>query len=121
MAITGRLNHRAVDNGDVEVYPSEYPFEHNSDYVPDPYTTPIKSIDDYEMYQIMEFFHSYHDAYRLGVDLQMIQAWLAVAPYSKNYTVSTVFLINMEDQIILSQIRCHTFNVLTNQGHCGIG
>ena len=26
LAIMGRLNHRDVDNGDVEVQPSEYPF-----------------------------------------------------------------------------------------------
>ena len=45
-AIVGRINHRAVDNGYVEIYPSYYPFESTSDSVPDPYTTLIKSIDD---------------------------------------------------------------------------
>ena len=27
LAIIGRLNHHAIDNGDVEVHPSEYTFE----------------------------------------------------------------------------------------------
>ena len=45
-SIKGKLNHCAIGNGDVEVHPSEYPFEYTSEYVPDPDTTPIKSIDD---------------------------------------------------------------------------
>ena len=45
----GRLNHHSIDNGDVEVHPSEFPVEFNSESVPDPDTTPIKSIDDDEM------------------------------------------------------------------------
>ena len=49
LAIMGILNNHVVDNGDVEVYPSEYPFLSNSDSVPYPDTTPIKSIDDNEM------------------------------------------------------------------------
>ena len=48
-AIMGRLNNHAIDNGDVEVHPSEFPVEFNSGYVTDPDTTPIKSIDDDEM------------------------------------------------------------------------
>ena len=35
-------NHHVVDNGDVEVYPSEYPILSTSDYVPYTDTTPIK-------------------------------------------------------------------------------
>ena len=42
----GRLNHYSVDNGDVEVHPSDSPVEFNPELVPDPDTTPIKSIDD---------------------------------------------------------------------------
>ena len=42
----GRLNNHDIDNGDVEVYPSDFPVEYNSDYVTDPYTTLIKSIGD---------------------------------------------------------------------------
>ena len=45
--ITRRLNPCAIDNGGVEVHSSEFPFEFNSEFVPDLYTTPIKSIDDY--------------------------------------------------------------------------
>ena len=45
-AIMGVLNHRAIDNGDVEVHPSYFPVESNPEYVLDPDTTPIKSIDD---------------------------------------------------------------------------
>ena len=47
--IMGRLNHHAIDNGDVEVHPSEFPVEYNCEYVPYSDTTLIKSIDDYEM------------------------------------------------------------------------
>ena len=31
-----RINMNAVDNGDVEVSPSGYPFETTSEYIPDP-------------------------------------------------------------------------------------
>ena len=51
--IMGKLNNNYVDNGDVEVQPSEYPFELTSEFVPDPDTTPITSIDDDEMGQIL--------------------------------------------------------------------
>ena len=47
--IIGVLNQRAIDNSDVEVHPSEFPVESNSESVPDPYTTLIKSIYDDEM------------------------------------------------------------------------
>ena len=43
------INHRAIDNGDVEVHPLEFPVEFNYEYIPYPETTLIKSIDDYEM------------------------------------------------------------------------
>ena len=42
-AIMGKLNHHAIDNGDIN---SELPVEYSYDSVPDPDTTPIKSIDD---------------------------------------------------------------------------
>ena len=45
----GKLNHRAINNGDVNIPTSEFPVESNSESVPDPDTTPIKSIDDDEM------------------------------------------------------------------------
>ena len=45
-AIMGRLNHSSIDNVDVEVHPSEFPFESNYECVPDPDTTPIKSNED---------------------------------------------------------------------------
>ena len=56
-AIMGRINHYAIDNGDVAVHPSDYPFK--STYKSFPYqdTTPIKPIDDDEMDHILEFFH----------------------------------------------------------------
>ena len=44
-SIMGRLNHHAIDNGDVEVLPSDIPSESNYESVPYPDTTPIKSID----------------------------------------------------------------------------
>ena len=44
--IMGRLNHYVVDNGDVEVYPSDHLLASTSDSVLYIYNTPIKSIDD---------------------------------------------------------------------------
>ena len=41
-AITSRLNHYAIDNGDVKVPTSEFPVEFNSESFPDRDTTPIK-------------------------------------------------------------------------------
>ena len=41
-AIVGRLNPDAIDNGDVEVHPSYFPVESNSESAPDPDTTLIK-------------------------------------------------------------------------------
>ena len=73
-AIMGKLNHHAIDNEDVKIPTSEVPFESNYDSVPDPYTTPIKSIDDDEMDHLLELFHSEHDDDLLDVELQMLQA-----------------------------------------------
>ena len=53
-AIMGRLSHHAVDNGNLEVYPSYHPSEYPSDSVPEPDSTTIKSIDDDKMYQLLE-------------------------------------------------------------------
>ena len=47
--IMGRLNHHVIGNFEVEVHPSEFTVEYNSESVTDPDTTPIKSIDDDEM------------------------------------------------------------------------
>ena len=86
----GKLNHRAINNGDVIIPTSDVPVESNYDSVPYPYTNPIKSIDADEIYYLLELFHSEHDDDLLDIDLQMLQAWLVVAPPSKFYTVSTV-------------------------------
>ena len=56
-SIMGILNHHIIDNGDVEVHPSEFPVGYRPESVPDPYTTPIKSIDGDEMDHLIEFFH----------------------------------------------------------------
>ena len=56
-AITWRLNNHGIDIGGVEVHPSELPLESNTVSVPYPDTTPIKSIDDYEMDHLLELFH----------------------------------------------------------------
>ena len=55
--VIGRLNYHAIDNGYVEVHPYEFPVEFDSESVPDPYTTSIKSINDDEMDHILAFFH----------------------------------------------------------------
>ena len=86
----GRLNNHAIDNGDVEVYPLEYPFESTSNSVPYLDNTSIKSIYDDEIDQFVEFFHSDHYENLLDTDLFMLQAWPVVALYLKFYTVSTV-------------------------------
>ena len=88
----GKINHRAIYNVDVKITASEVPTESNYDSVPDPDTTPIKSIDDDEIDHLLEFFHSKHDDDLLDVYLQMLQAWLVVALPSKLYTLSTVLL-----------------------------
>ena len=56
--IIGRLNHHGIDNGDVKIHTSEFLVDSNSESVPDPDTTTIKSIDDYDMDNILELFHS---------------------------------------------------------------
>ena len=48
-ATTKRLNNHTIDNGDVEVHPSDFPFESNYKSVPYPDTILIKLIYDYEM------------------------------------------------------------------------
>ena len=78
-SIMGRLNHHAIDNGNVEVHPSEFPVVFNSEYVTYTDNTPIKSIDDSEMYHFMESFHSEHDGDLLYVDIQMLQARLVLS------------------------------------------
>ena len=70
----GKLDHSAIDNGDVKIPNSDVPVESNYDSVPDPDTTPIKSVDDYEMDHLLELFHSEHDDDLLDFDLQMLQA-----------------------------------------------
>ena len=52
-AITGKMNHHAIDNGDIT---SDVPVESSYDSVTYPDTTPIKSIDDDEMDHLLEFF-----------------------------------------------------------------
>ena len=56
-AIMGKLNHHAIDNGDVKIPTPEFPVESNSESVTYPETNPIQSIDDDEMDYILELFH----------------------------------------------------------------
>ena len=67
----GQLNHHSIDNGDIT---SDVPVEYSYYSVPDPDTTPIKSINDDEMDHLLELSHSEHDDDLLDVDLQMLQA-----------------------------------------------
>ena len=67
----GRLNHHSIDNGDITL---DVPVDSNYDSVPDPDTTPIKSVDDDEMDHLLEFFHSEHDDDHIYVDLQMLHS-----------------------------------------------
>ena len=68
-----RLNHHAINNGNVEVHPSEFPVEFNSESVPYPYTTRITSIDDDKMNHLLELFHSEHDMDLLDIYLNILQ------------------------------------------------
>ena len=72
-AIMGRLNHHAIDKGNVEVHPSYFSVESNYESIPYPDTNLIKSIDDDEMDHLLEFLHSEHDDYLLYFDLYMLQ------------------------------------------------
>ena len=45
-AIMEIINQHAIDNGDVKVHPSKYPFKYTSESVPDPDINLIKSTDD---------------------------------------------------------------------------
>ena len=45
----GKLNHHAIDNGDVKFHTLDFPVEFISESFPDPDTTPIKSIEDDEI------------------------------------------------------------------------
>ena len=85
-----RLNHRDIDNGNVQVYPSEFPVEYNPQSVIYIDTTHIKSIDDDKFDHLLGLFHSEHDDDILNIGLQMLQDWLMVATPSKIYTISTV-------------------------------
>ena len=69
----GRLNHRAIDNGDVNFPTSESPVESNSESVPDIDTNPTKSIDDDKIDHLLELFHAENDDDLLDVYLQMLQ------------------------------------------------
>ena len=73
-AIVKRLNHHAIDNGDVKVPTSDIPVEYNFESISDPDTTLIKSIDDDEIDYLLELFHSENDECILDVELQMLQA-----------------------------------------------
>ena len=53
-----RLNHHAVDNGDVEFYTSYYPLKSIYDSITDPDTAPTNSIDDDKTVQLPGLFHS---------------------------------------------------------------
>ena len=88
--IMGRLNYNTIDNGGVKVTTSQFTVQFNSESVPDPDTTPIKSIYGDEMDRLLAFLHSEHDDDILDVDLQMLQTSLVVAPTSNFYTLSTV-------------------------------
>ena len=69
-----KLNHDAIDNGDVQVCTSDIPVEFNYESVPDPDTTKTKPIDYDEMDHLTELFHSGNYEDILDVDLYMLQA-----------------------------------------------
>ena len=48
-----KLNHHALDHGDVKITTTEVPVDFNYESFPDPYTTPIKSIGNDEMNHLL--------------------------------------------------------------------
>ena len=72
-AIMGRLKHHSIYNGDVEVHLSDFPIEFNSEYVPYPETTPIKSIIYDETDHLLKLLHKKHYEDLLDVYLMMLQ------------------------------------------------
>ena len=56
-AITERLNHHVIGNGNVEVNSSEFTFESDSESDPYTETTPIKAINDDKMDHLLELLH----------------------------------------------------------------
>ena len=72
-AIMGILNHRKVDNGDVEVYTLDHPLEYTSTSVPYLDNIPINSINYYELDQLLELFQSKYDGDIFDVYLQILQ------------------------------------------------
>ena len=82
-AIMERLNHHAIDNGDVEVHPTDFTVEFNSESVTYPDTTSIKSFDDDKMDHLLELFDSEHDEDNTDVELQMLQSLLVISPLLK--------------------------------------
>ena len=73
-AIIGRLNHHAINNGDVDVHPSGFSAEFNPESVTDTDTILIKKIDYYEMVHLLKLFHLEYNADTLDVELQVFQA-----------------------------------------------
>ena len=94
----GKLNHHVIDNGDIT---SDVPVDSSYDSVPYRDTPPIKSIDDDEMYHLLEFFHSEHDD-----DLQL-DWWSPLLQNCIQYILC--YFIKTEEQMFQSQIACHTF------------
>ena len=71
--VMGSLIHYIFGNSDVDVYPSEFTFECNSDSVTYSDTNLIQSSNDDEMDHLLYFFRTGHDDGIFDVDLQMLQ------------------------------------------------
>ena len=72
LAIMAIINHHTADNGNVDVYTSDYLLGSTPDSVPDQYNTWIKSISNDYMYQVLIFFHSEHDDDIFYPDLRIL-------------------------------------------------
>ena len=68
----GKLNHHAIDNGDVDVHTSEFPLVYNSESIPDTDTNPTKSLYDDEIDHLLELFHSENDDDILDVEFHIL-------------------------------------------------
>ena len=61
------------------------------------------------MEYLLELFHSEHDEDLIDIEIQMLQDWLVVAPTSGFMQYLLYCFINTEEQMLPSQIVCHTF------------
>ena len=114
-AIMGRTNHRAIDNGDVQVHASDFPVGFNYESVTDTDTTLIKSINDNVMDHLIDssIQNTMKILWVFASIFFKIDWWLSLL---KKFIQSLLCcFINMEEQMLQSKIACHNFLCLSQR------